>query len=378
MNNPGVLSKEDINRLMADRSVKTQVEVVGKLAEHYAAEGATALSTEEVAIANDIFRLLLERANMVVRAMLAMQLSQSDKLPPDLARRMANDVDEVAGPVLQYSEVLSDADLISIINSMTDDKKLQAIAKRDNVSVVVADMLVDTNLDSVVSTLVQNEGANITEQSFEKIAEHFHDNTEVMESIFQRSSIPVAVVEKAMDRLSSSMREHLERKYGNLSEMKALRTTLDQSLELARIRMMGFKSSNKELMRLIQLLNDNNTLSPFSALSLGSLQLFEVSFSRMLRIPVENIHILLQDSVGFKTVYERAGLPKNLLEATELAVNAIRQLEQESLQKSGHKEIISSSQMIDRIHQLSKKQNIKGVDHLCAMMQHIAHAKMPQ
>ncbi len=371
-----VLSQEDIQRLMTDRSVKTQIALVEKLAEQYTAEGSDSMNSQQTAIANDIFRLLLERAGMIVRAMLAMQLSQSDKLPPDLARQIASDVDEVAGPILQYSEALSDADLLNIIHSMVDDKKLEAIAKRDTVSEAVASELINTNIETVVNALVHNEGANITAQSFEKIAKDYHDNAELMESIFQRNSLPVVVVDKIIERLSGTVRKRLEEKYGDLAEMKAMRETLDNSLELARIKIMGFKSSDKELAHLIKWLNDNNTLSPFSALSMGNLQLFEISLARLLHIPLANMHILLKDSSGFKTVYKQANLPPNLFEATELAVNSIRQLEEENMKKKGHKEIPSPSQIIERIKESSKNKKIEGVDHLCAMIQHIATQRL--
>ena len=368
---PSVLSKEDIGRLLADRSTRAQMDVVEKLTEQYASQGKDALSTQQIAIANDIFHILLTRGEAMVRAMLAMNLSQINTLPPELVRQMATDANnDVAGPVLQYSHALSDHDLVGIIDSLVDTEKLMAIAKRDTVSDAVSDVLVNTSIDSVVSTLVQNEGATITDQTFEKIAQHHSDNAEVMECIFQRNAVPVAVVEKIIAHLSDTMRQNLEKKYGNLGEIKVMKSALDQSLEVASLKMMGFTSSDKELMRVLHHLDETHKLSPFSALSMGNLQLFEVSLSRLLRIPHKNVHLLLQDATGFKTAYERAELPETLFEATALAVRAIRELEAESQKKGGYKEFSSGSQVLERMRKLSAGKDVKGADRFYAMMQH--------
>jgi len=371
---PSVLSKEDIGRLLADRSTRAQMDVVEKLTEQYASQGKDALSTQQIAIANDIFHILLTRGEAMVRAMLAMNLSQINTLPPELVRQMATDANnDVAGPVLQYSHALSDHDLVGIIDSLVDTEKLMAIAKRDTVSDAVSDVLVNTSIDSVVSTLVQNEGATITDQTFEKIAQHHSDNAEVMECIFQRNAVPVAVVEKIIAHLSDTMRQNLEKKYGNLGEIKVMKSALDQSLEVASLKMMGFTSSDKELMRVLHHLDETHKLSPFSALSMGNLQLFEVSLSRLLRIPHKNVHLLLQDATGFKTAYERAELPETLFEATALAVRAIRELEAESQKKGGYKEFSSGSQVLERMRKLSAGKDVKGADRFYAMMQHCLH-----
>ena len=107
MNAAKTLSQEDVERLMNDRSVKTQIQVLEKITNLYTTEGSEALTAEQKSIANDIFGLLLTRAETTVRAMVAMQLSMSGNVPHELAKKMAKDVDEVASPVLQYSDVLS-------------------------------------------------------------------------------------------------------------------------------------------------------------------------------------------------------------------------------------------------------------------------------
>lgn len=363
-----LLSSEDISRLLADRSTRAQIEVVSKLTQQYAGDGAHGFNRQQQQLAHDIFRLLMNRGETIVRAMLAMNLSQTDKLPPELARQMATDAHiEVSGPMLQYSDVLTDDDLTSIISSMVDSSKLEAIARRDTVSETVSEMLVSTNIEQVVATLVQNEGARITEQTFSDIIRHHKENPDVVEAIFQRSTVPVAVIEKVVSSLSITMRKDLEKKYGDLAEMKTMKKALDASLELTSLKMMGFTSTNDELVKLIRQLDKSKRLSPFSALSMGNLQLFEVSLSRMLRIPLKNVHILLQDATGFKVAYDKALLPPHLFEATMLAVRALREAD---LSGDVGTEDQFVEHIITRMREYAGEEDMDGVEQLAALMQH--------
>lgn len=353
---------------MNHRSAETQIEVVNKLGAYYNAEGGEGFSADQTKMADDIFKLIMKRAETQVRAVLSKNLSQSDKLPASIAKLMVADVSEVANPILENSNVLSDADLLDIIQHADDSEKLQAIARRSTVSEKVSDALVDTKIAPVVSTLVQNEKANISEGTFDKIVEHHKDSVEVVERLFQRSAIPAATVDKVIDRLSNTMRKDLEQKYGNLAEFKEMKKALDQSLEITSLRMIGYKSTDQELMKLLDYLDSNNKLSPFSALSMGNLQLFAVSLSRMLHVPLKNVEILLKKPNGLKAAYDQAELPESLFAAVELAVRAIMDLEEVSVTKTGMKQIVTPFQVMDRMMQMSVGQHIEGTDYLYAMI----------
>ncbi|NBO17994.1 MAG: DUF2336 domain-containing protein [Proteobacteria bacterium] len=365
-----MLSKEDIDALLTDRSARSQLDVVGKLADHYAAEGKGAMSTEEAIIANDIFRLLMSRGEVVVRATLSMHLSQTERLPPELARMMARDAHtEVACPMLQYSEQLNDEDLASIITSLVDAPKLSAIARRRTVSETISDMLVSTSIEQVVAALVSNEGAQISTGTFSEIVRQHGQQMEVMESLLQRTAVPLPVIEEAIAHFSPALRKQMELTHGDLNQMRARKRTLTRNMEQSALRLMNFKSTDAELMQLLQELEKTKKLSPFSALSMCNLQLFEVYLSRLLRVPLKNIKLLLQDDKGFTIAYERAGLPGSLREATGLAVRALRALE---LEQSGMElaQTPSSAQVMSRMRQMAGGKFVEGLDRLFALMQH--------
>ena len=367
------ISKDDIDNLLFDPSTKARMNVVEKLVKQYVAKGEEGLNKEQTEIANEIFGILLTQGEVIVRSMLAMNLSQTDKLPSALAKQIAGDINsEVATPVLQYSNVLNDKDLLEVINSMVDSDKLQAIAKRDIVSEKISNALVKTNIEPVISTLIKNEGAEIADKTLEKIAETHGNSPEVMESMFQRNSVPVAVIEKIIGHLSIAMRQHLESKYKDLAEVSIIRKVLDTSLESARLKMMGIKAPDRELKELLKQLGKDNKLSPFLAISMCDLELFEVSFSRLLRIPLKNLHILIQDAGGFMAAYKRAALPEDLFKATELALLTMRDIERNNLKQGVVKKAYSTAGLIERMNQLSAAHKIEGLDRLYSIMQSLS------
>ena len=196
---------------------------------------------------------------------------------------------------------------------------------------------------------------------------HHSDNAEMMESILERSTLPVGIIDNVVDNLSNSMRQSLEEKYGDLAEFKTVKKALDKSLEMTRLTMMGFTSNDKELMRLIQQLEKSQKLSPFSALSMGNVQLFEVCISRILRVPLSNVRILLGDDAGFRLAYDRAQLPPPLLEATKLAVKALREAEAEGRDGSDMEHL---ERIINRMRELAPESDMRGVEQLAALLQH--------
>ena len=150
------LNEEDVARLLANPDADARTEIAGKIALQH-----PALSAEQRKLAEDIFRLMVRDAEVRVRQALSRQLKENQFVPHDVAMSLAKDVEDVSLPMLEFSEVLSDADLIEIVRSQ-EAIKAQAVARRAHVSTAVSDALVDTHNEDVVATLVANSGAKIS------------------------------------------------------------------------------------------------------------------------------------------------------------------------------------------------------------------------
>ena len=118
------LTEADVARLLDDPSTEHRVDTAKKMAQGFNEES---LSASEREMAEDIFRLMIKDAEVRVREALAQTLKENPTVPHDIALKLANDVVSVALPMLQFSEVLSDTDLVEIVKSQ-DVSRQVAIA----------------------------------------------------------------------------------------------------------------------------------------------------------------------------------------------------------------------------------------------------------
>ena len=105
-----------INRLLADDSDEdVRAELAAKIARLMPGLEARE-SAETVTLTIATLEVLARDSAVQVRAILADEIKHLDCIPRDVALRLARDVEAVvAAPILEYSPLLSDADLIEII-----------------------------------------------------------------------------------------------------------------------------------------------------------------------------------------------------------------------------------------------------------------------
>ncbi|NQV47187.1 MAG: DUF2336 domain-containing protein [Rhodospirillaceae bacterium] len=105
-----------------------------------------------------------------VRLILSETLKDVANAPPDVIKRLAMDQAlEVAGPVLEFSPVLTDEDLISFIETGTAEGALSAISKRQDVGEGVSDAIIDCNDEQAIAVLLGNDTAQIREQTLDDL-----------------------------------------------------------------------------------------------------------------------------------------------------------------------------------------------------------------
>ncbi len=128
--------------------------------------------------ADDALRTLARDQIVAVRQALAEALKDVAGAPADVILTLARDAESaVAMPVLQYSPVLGDEDLIEIIRSGPAAGGLNAIARRRVVGEGVSDALADTNDASAIADLLGNKGAQIREETLDRLIDQSTDVT---------------------------------------------------------------------------------------------------------------------------------------------------------------------------------------------------------
>ena len=104
----------NLERLRTESSADSRRAVAAEIGARF--RGGT-LSERERALASEIFRILVRDTEIMVRKAMAESLAASPLVPGDIAVALARDLNEVAVPVLEHSDVLSDDDLIAIIRA---------------------------------------------------------------------------------------------------------------------------------------------------------------------------------------------------------------------------------------------------------------------
>ena len=118
----------------------------------------------------DILRQLIQDVEISVRKALVDRMAKESGAPGDLINILANDELDVAHSILLNSQVLQDLELIEIIQHQTFEHQL-TIAMRDQVSEAVSDALVETGNTKVIKTLIENETAQISDDTIETLVD---------------------------------------------------------------------------------------------------------------------------------------------------------------------------------------------------------------
>ena len=252
-------------------------------------------------------------------------------------------------PVLEFSSVLSDADLIEIIQ-MSSAEKQTAVAKRASVSGEVANALIDHGKSgAVVATLVNNPGAALRDADLEKAFAKFGSDPAVNNSLVARANLPLRISEKIVARVSESLREHLLSHKEISAEMAA--DLVLQARERATVGLLPPGSKSANVVDLVKQLRDNKRLTPsliLRTLCTGDLTFFEASLAVLANMTIISARVLIHDEgkLGLQSIYQRTPLPANLYPAFRVAFDVARETQYDGGENDRQR---FSSRVIERV-----------------------------
>lgn len=324
------LSTADIERLLEDPSIDTRTETARKIAGGY---GEGTLSSDERTIAEDIFRVMVRDAEVRVREALAVNLKTCEFLPHEVAKSLAEDVDQVSLPMLQYSSVLTEEDLIEIV-SRADEVKHLAVASRAHVSQGVSAAIIEHGNTQAVTTLVGNGGAEISEESLDRALKDHGTNAQLGERMALRAKLPVGIAERLVSIVSEKIRDHLMQQHDLPNEVVS--DLIIQSRERATLTLISEDSGGNEVRALVSQLYRAGRLTPtiiLRAVCMGDLRFFEVALSLLAKIPLVSARLLVHEKGvdGLRTVLSKAKIPTPLHVAFRAAVEVSRETDYDGL-----------------------------------------------
>jgi len=145
-----------------------------------------------------------------VRAILAEEIKHLDCVPAHVVKALARDVETIVSvPILEYSPLLSETDLMEIIAEGKVHAVLQAIAKRRPLSANIADAVVSSLDIPAVSALLANPDAAIRERTLDAIIDQAERISVWQNALAMRSDLSRRAVKRLASFVSTELIEQL-------------------------------------------------------------------------------------------------------------------------------------------------------------------------
>ncbi len=320
------LSQTDIVRLIKGETSQERAGVAHRLCRRIAID---TLSEEERTYANEIISILAQDTAELVRRTLAVTLSNSPRLPRDVALKLAQDVESVALPLLENSPVFTDEDLIELVLAVSAAKQA-AIAARSSLSSELVEVICQHAVEEAVETVAGNPGADMTDQAYEHSLDRFPANRQLHEAIVLRDHIPVHIAEKMVSLVSGNVFDMLVNRHELPAQMAI--DLAAGARERATVDLVEQAGRTQDLPRFAAQLNLNGRLTQsliMRAVCMGHMPCVEHALAELAGVPHARVWLMIHDAgpLGLQAVFDRAGLHRKLLPAFRAAISVYHDLE---------------------------------------------------
>jgi uncharacterized protein (DUF2336 family) len=173
---------------------------------------------------------LARDAAVTVRALLAEEIKSLNCVPPAIVKQLALDAESVvAAPILEYSPLLSDADLMEIIACAQANEVLTAVARRKPLSEDVSAAIVKSLDIPAVTALLVNPDARIRKETLESILEQAEEVSDWHLPLALRADLSARAIRRIAGFVGATIIERLAARH-DLSD--ATRQHLSRELRL--------------------------------------------------------------------------------------------------------------------------------------------------
>jgi len=153
---------------------------------------AAAYSDDQVEVFDDVMCRLIDKADRRTLAELSNRLAHIHNAPVRVVATLARNLDlAVAGPLLEKSNVLTDADLVEIADrEKKDPTALSLIAARVQLSEAVTDVLVRRGNVGLARKLIDRSDVPLSESSFARLVTSVENDKDLATAIAKREDLP--------------------------------------------------------------------------------------------------------------------------------------------------------------------------------------------
>jgi uncharacterized protein (DUF2336 family) len=154
----------------------------------------------------EVLEILVRDQIVKVRQIIAETLQDVVDAPPEIIRLLARDYEiAVAGPVLQFSPLLDDADLIEIIGHSPIAGALEAVARRQPVTDTVADAVGASGNVAAITALLENSSAQIREETLNRLIDAAPEHRAWHRPLVRRPRLPPSGARKLAQFVAANL-----------------------------------------------------------------------------------------------------------------------------------------------------------------------------
>jgi uncharacterized protein (DUF2336 family) len=320
------LTDADIHTLIKGANIEERALAAHKLCRNI---DRPDLSDEDRIQAHEILRVMANDAAELVRRALAVTLKQSAVVPRDVANKLARDVESIALPLLNFSPAFNDEDLAEIVR-LGGPVRQVAIAKRPELSETVTGALVEHGGEKAVQTACANDNAHFSDRMLQRAIDRFENSEAVLDAMAYRRTLPMAVSERLIEMVSDQVRDHLINTQA-LSPQVALEIAMG-SKERATLDLVDQAGKAGDVKGFAAHLHERGSLTAsllLRGLAHGHMAFFEHGVAELAGVPHHRTWLMIHDAgpLGFRAIYDRAGLPARLFTAFRAGVDTYHSME---------------------------------------------------
>ena len=288
--------------------------------------GEKELSATEQNIDGEILLNLVRQAEIDLREVLAERLALHDNIPPEVMIYLANDDISVAQNVLMHSPVLKDIDLVYIIGAKGTDH-WQAISKRETISPMVIDRLIDTGDPSTALNLIDNQRVHLQKASMKKLVKVALRSEELQAPLMRRPEIDGELAIDLYMVVSHALRQEITSKF-SIPAAVVDQATEEMIHELSN-ETRGHRETTADMMALAQRFQERKDISAdlmIKTLRRGQVGFFLALLSQKTQLPPDVMSRLMDKDGGkpFVVVCRAIGMMKSEFASIFLLSRGIR------------------------------------------------------
>jgi uncharacterized protein (DUF2336 family) len=270
--------------------------------------------------------ILLDDPSRAVRRTIAKVLCASPHAPAHVIRCLAGDVDDVAAPVLTFSPILSDVELVDLLAEGSDAAQ-GAIAARKGLAASVCAAICEVGCEAACRTLLENTSARVLQSSLLRLAQRFEDRPDLCDRLLKTRDLPLSVRYQLLMRLAENLDDHpivLARVPENQRE-----TFLSDAEDKVVLRL-ALEAGPEDLPDFVEHLRVNGKLTTrlmLRAVCCGRLRFFAAALANLGQVPLPRLCRLLITvrRSALQAMLRKAGLPLKAHQAFLLAIDIARQ-----------------------------------------------------